>query len=524
MNTERIGGMVGLRYKLLWAKTRSRNGRIALFFAGYLLFVMVLALMVSGGVGAGIIAARNGKAELVARIVLGSVFLQALIASVSLGFGMNNIFSDLELRRYPLRAHERFLVRHIIGIADPFWAFFLLLELGLVAGLYIYGSTPFGLGVLAVLLLFLANYLLARIIGAGVDRLTKRRSGSVILMAIFITLSLLPSAAGPMFKKHPEWVPKLLDVLAYTPPFGASAAVAHTGAAAAWGLLLVLGWIIGELLLLIAMETRPPVVQREETLTVSWETPYEKVAALFPASEAPFVAHWLRFYVRNNRFRAMYFLALPLVAFLTFNMSRSRTGDDALFLAALGTFPMVTFMGTARFAVNQYGYTGGGFRRYLLLPGDPGASLRAGAFASLLLGAVLIPVALVGWIALAPVAFDARIIVMLASSAITGLFVFNGLGLWVSMLNPKKGNYSSSFGNDLSLGGNIVLIGGIMVSIVLPMVLRKVAPAVVSPRNWWTGAGAALAAVAFFIFSLRAAQELFRQRRERLLAVVEGRD
>jgi len=92
------------------------------------------------------------------------------------------------------------------------------------------------------------------------------------------------------------------------------------------------------------------------------------------------------------------------------------------------------------------------------------------------------------------------------------------------MLNPKKGNYSSSFGNDLSLGGNIVLIGGIMVSIVLPMVLRKVAPALVSPQNWWTGPGAALAAVAFFVLSLRAAQGLFRQRRERLLAVVEGRD
>ncbi len=523
MNTERIGGMVGLRYKLLWAKTRSRNGRIALFFAGYLLFVMVLALLVSGGFGAGILAARSGKAELVARIVLGSVFLQAMVASVTLGFGMSNIFSDLELRRYPLRAHERFLVRHIIGIVDPFWAFFLLLELGLVAGLYIYGNTPFGQGVLAVLLLFLANYLIARVIGAGVDRLTQRRSGSVVLLAVFVSLSLLPSMAGPLFKKHPEWVPKLLEALGYTPPFGAAAAMSHTGTAALWGLALVLVWILAALLVLVTMESRPPAVQREETLKVSWETPYERVAALFPAADAPFVAHWLRFYVRNNRFRAMYFLALPLVAFLTFNMSRARSGDDALFVAALGTFPMVTFLGTARFAVNQYGYTGGGFRRYLLLPGDPGASLRAGAFASILLGAVLIPVALLGWIALAPVAFDARMVLMLASSAITGLFVFNGLGLWVSMLNPKKGNYSSSFGNDLSLGGNIVLIGGVLVSIALPLALRQVAPAVVSPHNWWTGLGAALAAVAFFVFSLRAAQGLFRQRRERLLAVVEGR-
>ena len=31
MNTALIGQLVKLRYQLLWAKTRSRNGRIALF-------------------------------------------------------------------------------------------------------------------------------------------------------------------------------------------------------------------------------------------------------------------------------------------------------------------------------------------------------------------------------------------------------------------------------------------------------------------------------------------------------------
>ena len=35
MNFELIGNLVRLRYKLLWAKTRSRNGRIALFMAGH---------------------------------------------------------------------------------------------------------------------------------------------------------------------------------------------------------------------------------------------------------------------------------------------------------------------------------------------------------------------------------------------------------------------------------------------------------------------------------------------------------
>ena len=53
MDFELIGNLIRLRYKLLWANTRTRNGKIALFFAGYLLLVMVLALLGAGGVGAG---------------------------------------------------------------------------------------------------------------------------------------------------------------------------------------------------------------------------------------------------------------------------------------------------------------------------------------------------------------------------------------------------------------------------------------------------------------------------------------
>src|SRR4051812_33013058 len=103
MNTALIGELIKLRYKLMWAKTRSRNGRIALFLAGYLLLIAVLALMTPGGFGAAMLAMRSGKGEIIARAVLGGVFLEAVLASSILGFGLNAIFSDLELRRYPLR-------------------------------------------------------------------------------------------------------------------------------------------------------------------------------------------------------------------------------------------------------------------------------------------------------------------------------------------------------------------------------------------------------------------------------------
>ena len=63
MNWELIGTLVRLRYKLMWAKTRSRNGKIALFITGYLLFALVAALLAAGGLGAGIVAIRSGQAE-----------------------------------------------------------------------------------------------------------------------------------------------------------------------------------------------------------------------------------------------------------------------------------------------------------------------------------------------------------------------------------------------------------------------------------------------------------------------------
>ena len=66
MNLELIGTLIRLRYKLLWANTRTRNGKIALFFAGYLLLVMLLALLGAGGTGAGMAAIRSGHGTVLA--------------------------------------------------------------------------------------------------------------------------------------------------------------------------------------------------------------------------------------------------------------------------------------------------------------------------------------------------------------------------------------------------------------------------------------------------------------------------
>src|SRR5436190_19755067 len=141
MNTSRVGELIRLRYKLMWAKTRTRNGKIALFFTGYILFALVIAVLASGGIGAAALAIRSGRAEFVTRLVLTSLFAQALLATVLTGFGMGAIFSDLELRRYPVTAAERVYQRHLIGNLDPVGLLTAALEPGLRDGLSVVGAT-----------------------------------------------------------------------------------------------------------------------------------------------------------------------------------------------------------------------------------------------------------------------------------------------------------------------------------------------------------------------------------------------
>jgi len=180
-------------------------------------------------------------------------------------------------------------------------------------------------------------------------------------------------------------------------------------------------------------------------------------------------------------------------------------------------------MGTSRIAVNQYGYAGGAFRRYLLLPSDPAASLRVGSYVSVFLGSLMLPVGALLWCIFAPPPFDIRQLVMLLGAGATGLFLFHAAGLWATVYGPRKGNYNASFGNDMSLMGNVIVIGGVILFLLLPGALKTWAPAALEPQNWWWTLAFAAASVLLYTASLRAVSPVFSARRERLMAIVEGR-
>jgi len=486
----------------------------------------LIALLTAGGFAAGIVAIRAGQAEKITQAVLSVLFLQGVLAANILGFGLNAIFSDTELRRYPLDALHRRLASHVIGILDPFWFLFLALEFGLAAGVSVLGAGSFWRGTIAVILLFVCNYLAANVVALFVDRLIKRKGGAAILIVLILALALGPSLAAPIFKKNPTIVPALIERLQYTPPFGAAAAIVHSGMAAVYGLATIVAWILALAALLAALENRAPQRQAAASVGISWDSAYDRAGGLFGPRIGPFVGHWLRFYARNNRTRIMAMISLPLFGFITVRTA-GRLGPNGLFIAALGTFPIATFLWTSRIAVNQFGYVGGAFRRYFLLPVESGVILRAASYASVLLGALVLPIVLLAWTIFAPRPSDRqmfpRMLVMLACSGITGLLVFNALGIWITLFNPRRGKYNASFGNDLSLGGNILVVGGVLAAFLLPALLYKAWPAAVSPDSWWIVLPLPLLAAAFYLGTLKAAGPIFTTRREKLLAVVEGK-
>jgi hypothetical protein len=522
MNWRSIGNLIYLRYKLMWARTRSRAGRIALFFVGVLSFLLVQALLTAGGVGAAVVAIRSGKAEQVAQILLSGLFVNAVFGTVLLGFGVSAAFTDAELKRYPLTALERLIVRNIVSLADPFWLFFLAIGSGLVTGLSVFGSYSFANGTVGLLLLFFCTYSLTRTLSVWIDQLMETHSGYAVLFLMPMLLGFVP-VLRQIFQDNQAFLPKILPVLRFTPPFGAAEIMTHRGPDVLSGVAIVAGWLV----ILSATTTvlarrRVHWKQTSTARTSLWDTPLDFIAALFGGRMAPLVGCWLRFYLRNKRFRLLSFLSLPMAVFLVFPMGQPRHGGS-IFLGVLGCLPLVTFLGVSRIGVNLYGYTAGGLRRFYLLPADHGATLRAGSYAGLLLGALWIPPAAILWAILAPRPLDVRMVVMPVINAVTALFLFHGCGLWTSIYAPKQGNYDKVIGNDMSLWGNVVMLGTLWGFMFLPSLLRSIAPRAIDPANWWLTLPAAGSAIIFYFVSLLSVPDTAPVRREALLATVEGK-
>lgn len=513
-----LGLLLRMRYRLLWAHTRTRNGKIALFITMYLAVACLVVLLAFGGVGAGVAAVRAGRAELVARIVLSGVFVNGLVASVILGFGMDAVFSDQALRRYPLLPFERLVTRQLCAILEPLWALVAALYVGLAVGLAAFGAGSLAVGLTAVLALTAINYLMARLALNIVERLIQTSLGVGIVVTFIGIGSMLPVVAGPRMLIA---LAPLASMAQGTPPM--LAATAMVGDEVALPMLLLAGWAAALLGALYGLERRPRKTTVVGRAVAEWDSPYDRVAAWFGARYAPMAGKALRYYLRSTRVRYNYVLAIPMLGFFTFTQAR-RAAPQAMFASALSAFAAVGFVGVAVMAVNQFGYDAGGFRRYFLSPGEAGDAVRANSLVTLFLHLVLLPPSLLLWWLLAPLPTTPQMWLMLATSAIGGALFFNAASIWTSLYSPRRTEFTSAFGNNMSLGGNVLVIGGILSVMFFPAVLRGAGRVDLVMRLWWIYPLFCLLAAVFYAASLKAAPRYFLARRERLLALLEGRE
>ena len=115
-------------------------------------------------------------------------------------------------------------------------------------------------------------------------------------------------------------------------------------------------------------------------------------------------------------------------------------------------------------------------------------------------------------------------LIMLLSSAAGGLLLFNALALWTTLLAPRRCDFTTSFGNNLSVGGNLLVIGGVLCMTILPAILRITKKLNLLLTYWWVLPLFLVLAAIGYAVTLRLGGSVFLARRERLLAVMEGRD
>src|SRR5215475_4929880 len=226
-----------LRYRMIWAQMRTSNGRIILFFALYLLGITVALLTAFGGLGAAIVASDFDPGGSMARWTLSALFINGIGLSLMFGLGTQEAFSEESLRRYPLKMEERFIIRQIIGLLDPVWAFVAAGALGLAVGFWWFGKGSIILGALGATLFIAASYLATVCLLSFIGRMMRSRATSAMLGIIALALiSFGPLALSLVAGSNAAGAWRLIErLMLFTPPGAAAAMMAEDRPGVAFG-------------------------------------------------------------------------------------------------------------------------------------------------------------------------------------------------------------------------------------------------------------------------------------------------
>jgi hypothetical protein len=513
--------LLRLRYRLLWAHVRSRQGRVAIFALVYLLALCGVGLLSFGGIAAARAAVQLGRPHAIANLALGGVFVYAVVAAVVLGAGVRDAFADGTLRRYPLSTPLRVAGRHLVTLLEPTWIVVLAVDTGLAIGFHDARGGSLWLALAASVLLVLVNYLAARIVVGVGERVLATGAGA---LAATITVGLLPFAALAGWDRASAAIgqrPWLLDagqsILTILPP-GAAASVitAPSSRAAAWPLMLLAVWAVALGAVLAALDRRPVGASRTAHADPAWDTGYDRVGAWFGPELGPLVGKMLRCYVRCPQVRQNLAI-IPVVLVQTLLMTHLQ--KEGVAIAGM----TLVGMSAGGLSTNVFGFDGSGFRRYWVLPLTPRTILLAAAVVALVPGALLLPVVLAAIAVVAPPLAEPRTLALLAASGIAGLLVYQGVGLWTSVLAPRPIPFYSGWGTRLSFGAGATMAGSIVVFFLLTWRFLRTRPEALR-SHWWLALPVVVMAALFWAASVWAGSAVLAARRERLVAAVEGLD
>jgi hypothetical protein len=495
--------------------SRSGIAWLALVTFGLLLVIMVVAV---GGIGAIAGGVSAGRGEEIARIAFGALFLNMLISSTLLGFGLNQVFSDDVLRRFPLTRIERIIVRQMLALLEPLWLIALALYAGCAVGATLLGTAPLWSSLAAAALLVSCNYLLARVILAAAERLLATSLGSFLVVVLVQLLALAPILFERLFGGNAA--APLGRVLEITPPYLGAAIIAGHASLPTGVLLLV--WTLASGAALLLLEARPVARRAARTGGFSWNSSIASIASWFPRGWEPLVATTLRYYLRSPRVRVSLVVTLPLIAFLVTPGSYDRPDSERLFARILAFSPMAGALVTASLSENVFGFEAFGFRRLLLSPVRAMTILRARTIVPVMIGGLYSGLAALAWLLLGG-DNDPRKFAMLLAHALAGLLLFEGFGLWASVIAPKRAAYDEKYSNQLSAQAFIVMLIALGVIMLIPIWLRARFLRGPLEQYWWVTLVGLAIALAGYELMLRVGRQLFERRRERIMAIVEGR-
>ncbi len=484
-----------------------------------------MLLIVAGSAPASLSAPQEHCGE-AARWILTGIWVNGATVNLLLGKGTRQSSLETVLRRYPLTRMGRLSLRHLSGLLDPVWLL-IAVSTGAVAA----GCTGDGPGrtllIIPVALLFIGIcYLSSLVLLSVVDLILSHRGGGTVLGAtaflLFLAAGLLVASPSDSSNALPWHEADL--ALRFLPPGAAASLLA--GLRSPSGLLDVatlLLWFCFLAFALVLAERRTLSDRSVTSVSEAFALVCDRVADLFESSFGPLVGKALRYHLRCDRVRFSFAGTVPLVLLLPRFMGRG-SNPYMTFLETAALMFLSAILATASITLNQFGYDGDGVRRYWILPIPAVSALRAASVASLLSGGTLGLVAIAGLPLLAGFPLDGRVVTILASSAAAGLFFFNAVGLWTSVVSPRRSNFRGVMGNALSFSATLGIGLGIALALAAAFIAAEFIPYASFLASWWCFTVVPALCASLYLISYRLVSRAMNSRRDLLTRVVAGSD